>query len=252
MKILLAHWPQNKRFCVLKYFRLLRLSHFYIIYIVHFETVSKRISPSLLFISIHNIGLLKETVKKMKLQSQLMDRYGDYVETCVPRLLGLVDRSVGRRVRRIFYKFSTAKRVNTAQPLFYSHFIIRWLPCNGLLPPANEVWGKVIFSEACVKNSVHGGVSASVHAGMPSPRADPPRSRPPGGRCPPEQTPPPRSRHRPGSRHPPRKQTTPWKQTSPREADTPRKQTTPGSRHPPPPGGVRILLECNLVYIQSC
>ena len=26
-----------------------------------------------------------------------------------------------------------------------------------LLPPANEVWGKVIFSEACVKNFVHGG-----------------------------------------------------------------------------------------------
>ena len=26
------------------------------------------------------------------------------------------------------------------------------------LPPANEVWGKVIFSEACVKNSVHRGV----------------------------------------------------------------------------------------------
>ena len=26
-----------------------------------------------------------------------------------------------------------------------------------LLPPANEVWGKVIFSEACVKNSVHRG-----------------------------------------------------------------------------------------------
>ena len=25
------------------------------------------------------------------------------------------------------------------------------------LPPANEVWGKVIFSVACVKNSVHGG-----------------------------------------------------------------------------------------------
>ena len=27
------------------------------------------------------------------------------------------------------------------------------------LPPANEVWGKVIFSQACVKNSVHGGGS---------------------------------------------------------------------------------------------
>ena len=26
-----------------------------------------------------------------------------------------------------------------------------------LLPPANEVWGKVIFSEAFVKNSLHGG-----------------------------------------------------------------------------------------------
>ena len=25
------------------------------------------------------------------------------------------------------------------------------------LPPANEVWGKVIVSVACVKNSVHGG-----------------------------------------------------------------------------------------------
>ena len=25
------------------------------------------------------------------------------------------------------------------------------------LPPAKEVWGKVIFSEACVKNSVHKG-----------------------------------------------------------------------------------------------
>ena len=36
-----------------------------------------------------------------------------------------------------------------------------------LLPPANEVWGKVIFSEVCVKNSVHWGESAA--GGMPSP-----------------------------------------------------------------------------------
>ena len=27
--------------------------------------------------------------------------------------------------------------------------------CNGSLPPANEVWGKVIFSQACVIPSVH-------------------------------------------------------------------------------------------------
>ena len=41
--------------------------------------------------------------------------------------------------------------------------------------------GKVIFSQACVKNSVHGGgVSAPVHAGIHThPRADNPRQTPP-------------------------------------------------------------------------
>ena len=34
------------------------------------------------------------------------------------------------------------------------------------LPPAIEVWGKVIFSEACVKNSVHGGVHAWFPGGV--------------------------------------------------------------------------------------
>ena len=72
------------------------------------------------------------------------------------------------------------------------------------LPPANEVWGKVIFSVACVKNSVHGG-SASVHAGIPHPPSDqappptrhplPSRTRPRPRPCTPEQTP-------PGTRHP--------------------------------------------------
>ena len=38
------------------------------------------------------------------------------------------------------------------------------------LPPANEVWGKVIFSEACVKNSVHGGVC--LVPGGPGPSGD--------------------------------------------------------------------------------
>ena len=39
-----------------------------------------------------------------------------------------------------------------------------------LLPPVNEFWGKVIFSEACVRNSVHTagrGGSAAVHARIP-------------------------------------------------------------------------------------
>ena len=37
------------------------------------------------------------------------------------------------------------------------------------LPPANEVWGKVIFSEACVKNSVHGGSTWSGTSGQVHP-----------------------------------------------------------------------------------
>ena len=34
----------------------------------------------------------------------------------------------------------------------------KWNPIKLIyLPPANEVWGKVIFSKVCIKNSVHGG-----------------------------------------------------------------------------------------------
>ena len=36
------------------------------------------------------------------------------------------------------------------------------------LPHANEVWGKVIFSVACVKNSVGGGIPACIAAGIPA------------------------------------------------------------------------------------
>ena len=39
----------------------------------------------------------------------------------------------------------------------YEHLHIILYYYKPFLPPANEVWGKVIFSEACVKNSVHGG-----------------------------------------------------------------------------------------------
>ena len=56
------------------------------------------------------------------------------------------------------------------------------------LLPANEVWGKVIFSEACVKNYVHRGGSASVHAGIPHPPGPgTPRDQAP---LPPDQAPP--------------------------------------------------------------
>ena len=59
------------------------------------------------------------------------------------------------------------------------------------LLPTNEVWGKVIFSEVCVKNSVHG---ESTWTGMP------PRTRyPPGTRyTPPDQVHLPRTRYPPG------------------------------------------------------
>ena len=72
-----------------------------------------------------------------------------------------------------------------------------------LLLPTNEVWGKVIFSEACVKNSVHsgGGGSGSVHAGILPSRtwqAHPWDQAPEGPGIPPQASPPPT---RPG-RHP--------------------------------------------------
>ena len=55
-------------------------------------------------------------------------------------------------------------------PVYYLLWIHLWCSfhsCFILLPPPKEVWGKVIFSEACVKNSVHGGVPA--RGGVPAP-----------------------------------------------------------------------------------
>ena len=101
-----------------------------------------------------------------------------------------------------------------------------------LLPPANEVWAMVMFSEACVRNTVHWGMSASVHAGMPHtpprsrhpPRQTPPGSRHPQSRHPLEQTLPPLGADTPQSRHPP--------EADHPGADTSLRQTPPRSRHP--------------------
>ena len=91
------------------------------------------------------------------------------------------------------------------------------------LPPGNEVWGKVIFSVACVKNSVQGG------GGLPQCMLGyhPPQSRPPGSRHPPPPGAdnPPRSRHPPGSRPP-------WEQTPQSRHPTRLEQTPPRSGHP--------------------
>ena len=81
-----------------------------------------------------------------------------------------------------------------------------------LLPPANEVWGKVIFSVACVKNSVHRGVCLSAcwdtttpRSRDPLPGADTPRAETPWSRHPPPLTRYPLgTRNPPRTRHPPR------------------------------------------------
>ena len=106
-----------------------------------------------------------------------------------------------------------------------------------LLPPANEVWGKVIFLPAATKlgqgnifTSVcqefcpqgEEGVCLSACWDTPDPQA-PWDQTPPGSRHPPDQAPP-----RPG--------TPPAVDPLPPSADPPRPGTTPPSADPPRPG----------------
>ena len=135
------------------------------------------------------------------------------------------------------------------------------IPSNPIyLPPANEVWAKVIFSEACVKNSVHGG--SSTWAGTPP---GPGRHTPwdqtgtppdqagtlPGPGTPPwdQAGTPPRPGTPPGTRqvHPPDQADTPpgtrqvhppTRYTSRDQASTPPRPGTPRTRQVPPPPAV--------------
>ena len=113
-----------------------------------------------------------------------------------------------------------------------------------LLCPGNVIFkftvrkqscGKVMFSQACVKNSVHGGVCLSACWDTPPWRQTPsPRSRHPSleadtslcSQTPPLEadTPPPGGRH-PLGRHPPL------------EADPPPGYTPPWRQNPPSPSG---------------
>ena len=95
-------------------------------------------------------------------------------------------------------------------------------------------WGKVIFSEAYVKNSVHGGGGwlGLAHCML----GYTPQTR---GRHPQEQTP-------PGQRQ------TPHEQTPPRSRHSPQEQTPPAQCILGDRGNkrvVRILLECILILI---
>ncbi len=55
---------------------------------------------------IKNLEQLRESVSRLHLETQLMDNCGDYVNTCLPRLLQLLDRGVGRRVNLMHIRFS--------------------------------------------------------------------------------------------------------------------------------------------------
>ena len=118
--------------------------------------------------------------------------------------------------------------VSRDMPFCIVRYILYWYPetcCFLLLPPANEVWGKVIFSEACVKKSVHGGVCLSA-CWDTTPR--------PGTHTPQDQAP-------PGP-------DTPGDQASPRDHASPRDQAPPRAEHAGRyKRAVRILLECNVI-----
>ena len=112
------------------------------------------------------------------------------------------------------------------------------------LPPANEVCGKVIFSVACVKNSVHGkgGVPRHVPPGQVHPQVCTP------GRYTPQVG-------TPWQVHPLGRYT-PWQVHLPWAGTPPRQVHPPGQVHPPEQymlgdtgnkRAVRILLECILV-----
>ena len=111
---------------------------------------------------------------------------------------------------------------------------------NSLLPPANEVWSKVIFSVVCVKNSVHRGVCLSA--------------------C--WDTTPPWQGRTPLARRPPlARQIPPGKADPPWQGDSPGKGRPPWQGRPPAQcmlgdtvnkRAVCILLECNLVFGFVC
>ena len=125
--------------------------------------------------------------------------------------------------------------------------------CSLIITGRNEVVAKVMFLQACV--CPQGGVSASVHAGIP-----------PQTRCPPPHPPdqtqhhhPPGTRQTPpGPGRPPRDQAEPPPPTPPLDLGRP----PPGPDTLPSPGSrlqqtvyewpVRILLECILVMLIIC
>ena len=144
--------------------------------------------------------------------------------------------------------------------------------CAGcLLPPANEVWGKVIFWHLFVILFTGGECLTPPWPGADTPQgpgADTPpdleQTPPTWTRCTPwDQVHPPESRHPPGPGAPPRSRQPPRTRCTPPQEQPPpppwdQVHPLPEQTHPPPPTQsmlgdmvntqvVRILLECNLV-----
>ena len=85
-------------------------------------------------------------------------------------------RTPAHRMHMEIAPYRTPSLTSTA-----THFLHLSRSYSAFLPPANEVWGKVIFSAACVKNSVHSGegVPGQVHppwTGTPPQSGTPPGS----------------------------------------------------------------------------
>ena len=113
-----------------------------------------------------------------------------------------------------------------------------------LLPPANEVWRKVIFSVTCVKNSVH------RRGGSPSVQTHTPWKQTPPGSIPPPEADTPRRRNLPlEADQPPARKQIPLGNRHPPESRYP-----PEANHPPPVhvGRYGMELERNLVAWCCC
>ena len=118
-----------------------------------------------------------------------------------------------------------------------------------LVTGRNEVVAKVMFLQLCVILFTGGGLSASVHAGIPPLPRRPPCQGDPPPRRPPKKEAPPKKETLPRRRHPPRRHHPEGGTPPPRRRHPPRRRFPPRSRlrHTVNEWPVRILLECILV-----
>ena len=123
--------------------------------------------------------MLTGTQRRTSCSTRMITLFGDHVIKLDSGSVGRGDSpGVGDSFANIFaktYEFRNILSVGNG---------LLGFDCLGILtflPPANEVWGKVIFSEACVKNSVHGGGGVCLSACWDTTPRD--QTSPPGSRA---------------------------------------------------------------------